>query len=249
MVCYFSGTGNSQLAAKKIAEAIGDELISINLLLKNGVKEVIHSERPLVFVAPTYAWRLPHVVEQWIRETKFEGNTKAYFILTCGDGCGNATKYAQALCEKKEFHFCGLASILMPENYVARFQVPRQSEAQAIIQKAEPQFQDIAKHIKAGVALSGAAVSVLGRLESGFVNTLFYALVVKDKGFTVSDGCIACGKCAERCPLNNVALSSSKPIWGGNCTHCMACICGCPTLAIEYKNKSKGQSRHYIMEE
>lgn len=30
MIFYFSGTGNSQLAAKIIAETTGDEMISIN---------------------------------------------------------------------------------------------------------------------------------------------------------------------------------------------------------------------------
>ncbi|MDU1855461.1 MAG: flavodoxin, partial [Clostridium baratii] len=31
-----------------------------------------------------------------------------------------------------------------------------------------------------------------------------------------------------------------------NCTHCMACICGCPVQAIEYKNKTKGRNRYYL---
>ncbi|MFQ8599465.1 MAG: 4Fe-4S binding protein [Oscillospiraceae bacterium] len=35
----------------------------------------------------------------------------------------------------------------------------------------------------------------------------------------------------------------------GNCTHCMACIGGCPTEAIDYKSISKGKRRYYIMEE
>lgn len=48
---------------------------------------------------------------------------------------------------------------------------------------------------------------------------LFYPLFVHDKGFSVSD----------------------------RCTHCMACIGGCPAEAIEYKAKSKNCRRHYIM--
>ena len=34
MIFYFSGTGNSQLAAKKIADITEDELISINQQLR-----------------------------------------------------------------------------------------------------------------------------------------------------------------------------------------------------------------------
>jgi LysM repeat protein len=40
-------------------------------------------------------------------------------------------------------------------------------------------------------------------------------------------------------------LAEGKPQWGRNCTHCMACICACPSEAIEYKNKSKGKPRYY----
>ena len=82
MVFYFSGTGNSQLAAKQIAAELGDELVFINDCLKKGEKKTFHSERPLVFAAPIYAWRVPKVVEQWIREMKFEGSRDAYFVLT-----------------------------------------------------------------------------------------------------------------------------------------------------------------------
>ena len=52
MVFYFSGTGNSQRAAKQMAAELGDEIISINQCLKKSEKNTFHSERPLVFVAP-----------------------------------------------------------------------------------------------------------------------------------------------------------------------------------------------------
>ena len=35
-----------------------------------------------------------------------------------------------------------------------------------------------------------------------------------------------------------------KPVWGNDCTHCMACICKCPTEAIEYGKVSIGQNRY-----
>ena len=77
---YFSGTGNSQLVAVRIAEMTGDKAVSINRYMKKGEKAVFRSERPLVFVAPVYSWRLPRVVEQWIMENDLEGSRDAYFM-------------------------------------------------------------------------------------------------------------------------------------------------------------------------
>lgn len=68
-----------------------------------------------MFVAPTYAWRLPIVVEAWIRKTQFEGCKDAYFILTCGDSVGSAWAYAKKLCIEKGLHFRGLAPLLCPK--------------------------------------------------------------------------------------------------------------------------------------
>ena len=35
---------------------------------------------------------------------------------------------------------------------------------------------------------------------------------------------------------------------GGRCTHCMACICGCPAGAIEYGTASRGKPRYQCPE-
>lgn len=64
------------------------------------------------------------------------------------------------------------------------------------------------------------------------------------KKFYATDACIGCGKCTKVCPLNNVNLRDRKPVWGNQCTHCMACICKCPEEAIEYGKKSKGKPRY-----
>ncbi len=249
MVFYFSGTGNSQLAAKQIAAELGDELVSINACLKKGEKRTFHAERPLVFVAPTYAWRMPKVLERWIRETEFEGNQNIYFVLTCGGSVGNAAAYAKKLCEEKGLRFFGLALVAMPNNYVALSNTPDKAECAAIREKAGARVASLAALIQKGEPFPEAAISLKDRMNSGPVNRLFYALFVHDKGFAASDACISCGKCAQRCPLNNIRMEDGKPVWNGNCTHCMACIGGCPVEAIEYKSASKGNRRYYIMED
>lgn len=250
MIFYFSGTGNSQLAAKQIAVELCDELVSINQSLKKGEKKTFRSELPLVFVAPIYAWRVPEVVEKWIREMKFVGNKNAYFVLTRGGGtAGNAAAYAKKLCVETGMSFQGLASVHMPENYIALSSAPSEKECDSIIARARPVFTELAKIIRQGNAFPTVPVSLGGRLISGPFHVLYYRFYIKDKGFTVSDACISCGKCARRCPLNNIDLVNQRPVWKGSCTHCMACICSCPARAIEYKSISRGKRRYDIMEE
>ena len=250
MVFYFSGTGNSQLAAKQIAAELEDELVCINECLKKGEKKTFHSERPLVFVAPIYAWRVPHVVERWICVNQFEGNHNAYFVLTRGGGTqGNAAAYAAKLCAEAGLIYRGLASVQMPENYIALSVAPSESECASMIARARPAFSEIARQIGRGEPFPKTPVTLGGRFISGPFNPLYYRFYIKDKGFTVSEACVSCGKCARRCPLNNIDMTDEKPVWKGNCTHCMACICGCPTEAIEYKSISKGKRRYDIMEE
>lgn len=249
MIFYFSGTGNSWFAARQLAEELGDELISVNQCLKTGEKRCFQSERPLVFVAPAYAWRMPKVVENWIQETEFSGSPDAYFILTCGGSVGNAAAHAKKLCADKKLRFLGLTPVAMPNNYVALSNTPDKAECAAIMQNAKKRISELGALIQKGEEFPQAPISLKDRMSSGPVNTLFYSLFVHDKGFTASDACISCGKCALRCPLNNISLSGGKPVWNGNCTHCMACIGGCPTKAIEYKSASKGNRRYYIMED
>lgn len=250
MVLYFSGTGNSQFVALRLTKLLGeDEAVSINWYLRSGAKAEFYADHPLVFVAPTYAWRLPKVVSDWIETARFDGNRNAYFILTCGGSVGNATLYARRLCERTGLTYRGLASVQMPENYIALSSAPDENECEQMIARAEPVFSSLAQQIRQGEPFTEAPVSPGGRFLSGPFNPLYYSLAIHDKGFTVSDACISCGKCVRRCPLNNISLAGGKPQWNGNCTHCMACICGCPVEAIEYKSVSKGKRRYYIMDD
>lgn len=246
MILYFSGTGNSRYVAEKISKVADDNVISINEFLKSGNKGIIESKKPFVFVCPTYAWRIPRVVEDFIREANFKNAKETYFILTCGGETGEAVKYIKKLCMEKGFNLKGFASVVMPDNYIVMYDTPDEEKANKIIEGATEKIYYIAECIMDGKELEEEKSKLGGSLKSGLVNSLFYSAFVKAKGFYSTDKCINCGKCAKLCPLNNINIVDGRPKWGANCTHCMACICGCPVQAIEYKNKTKGRNRYYL---
>ena len=138
----------------------------------------------------------------------------------------------------------GTAQIVMPENYIALFQAPQAEEARQIVAQAEPEIDRAIAAIAKSQAFGPTPKHLLNRFLSGPVNPFFYTAIVKDKAFTASAACNGCGQCVKRCPLNNITLPDGKPLWGGRCTHCMACICYCPTEAIEYGKKSAGKPRY-----
>jgi len=244
MILYFTGTGNSFYIAKKLSSALQDELLCINDRIKKNDNTPVESQKPLVFVLPTYAWRIPKAVEEWINRTEFSPNTDAYFVMNCGSDIGNAEKYLIRLCQTKTFSFKGVKEIIMPENYIALYDAPEAAEAKRIIQHAGPAIEDCVVIILHNSIFDKRTPSAADRIKSSITNPVFYRFVVKADKFKADEKCIVCGKCKAVCPLNNIELKENKPVWGKNCTHCMACICKCPVEAIEYGKSSEGKPRY-----
>ena len=246
MILYFSGTGNSKYVAKRIADALGDEIVNLNDRIKASNISPVETGERLNIVTPTYAWRIPRIVRDWLLKTELRGAKRAWFVMTCGSEIGNADKYNRDLCAEKNLTCMGTAQIVMPENYIAMFSAPQADEACKIVAKAEPSIERAIAAIQSNQPFAPTRNNLYDRFMSGPVNPVFYKCFVKADAFTVSDACIGCGQCAKRCPMNTVAIKNGTPVWGKNCTHCMACICYCPTSAIEYGKKSIGQPRYHF---
>ena len=241
-----TGTGNSKFVAQRIADALGDEIVNLNDRIKSGDTSPVETGERLIVVTPTYAWRIPRVVRDWLRKTELRGAKQVWFVMTCGSEIGNADKYNRELCTEKRLSCMGTAQIVMPENYIAMFSAPQADEARQIVAKAEPSIDRAIAAIQSNQPFAPTRNKLYDRLMSGPVNPIFYKCFVKADAFTVSEACIGCGQCAKRCPMNNVTIKDGKPVWGRNCTHCMACICYCPKEAIEYGKKSVGQPRYHF---
>lgn len=244
MIVYFSGTGNSRYCAEMLADRLGDTAQDSFGMLKSKKTASLCSDRPWVFVSPTYAWRLPTVFSNFIASGSFGGSRKAYFVMTCGTDIGNAPAENRLLCDKKGFSYMGTAAIVMPENYIALFKVPSEAEAADIIAAARPSIEAAAVAVAAECELSRNSAGLIDRLKSGGVNRVFCRHVIKDKRFKTTDRCTGCGRCAAGCVQNNIAMENGRPVFKGNCIHCMACICKCPEAALEYGGASRSRRRY-----
>ena len=187
MIVYFSGTGNSRFCGETLARQLGDECRDSFHFIRDGVRAELTSTRPWVFVSPTYAWRIPRIFAEFLRNSDFSGSREAYFLMTCGDGVGNAARFLPELCREKGLTFRGLFPVIMPENYIAMFSAPEEPRAREIVKKALPVLDRAARIIRAREDAPPVPVTLAGKLESGPVNPLFYRFAVKDRAFAAGD--------------------------------------------------------------
>ena len=73
MVLYFTGTGNSRYLARRVAEGLEMPLYDLNACIKAGDTAPVQTGRDVVLVTPTYAWRIPRVVSEWLGKTELTG--------------------------------------------------------------------------------------------------------------------------------------------------------------------------------
>lgn len=245
MILYFSGTGNSKYVAKVLSSETNDETVSLNERLKKDDFSPIVTDNEIIVVFPNYCGRMPKVVWEYLN--KVEINAKGIrFVCTCFQSGWNAGKYCKKLAKTKQISYLGTETIKMPQGYVANFNVLNQEDADKQIKEITPNIVEIADTIKNNLPFKEEKASLKGKFMTNIMAPIFYPLMVSAKGFKCDGDCTSCGKCESVCPLNNIKIVDGKPQWGKTCTHCMACINGCPQKAINYKNKTQKRNRHMI---
>ena len=197
MILYFSGTGNSKYVAQRMAEALNQSLLSMNDRIRSHDTSPVETDERLVIVTPTYAWRIPRLVRDWLLETEFPGAAQVWFIMTCGSEIGHASRYNRSLCQTKGLTDMGTAQIIMPENYIAMFDAPQAEEARRIVAKAQPDIDRSIAAVREGRPFPPPHDRLYDRFMSGPVNPIFYACFVKSSAFTVSEACTGCGQCED----------------------------------------------------
>lgn len=252
-IYYFSGTGNSLWVARKIQESFPEiELIPITRDLPAELAAEAAAQDtnpPLVLesvglVFPIYMSKPPLIVFDFIR--KMPKSDYIYAVATCGMMPGLALtslknyllKYGHSLS----------AGYIVP--LVSNFIVLPKTKSDAAIEKAflnaEAKTQIIAQNISKKTShYDKETPKIIAKPVSWFLfNPLYRRIPRLDKRFTVNDNCNNCGTCRDVCPVRNVKLTASKPIFLHECEMCFSCINWCPQKAINWTPVTKNKKRY-----
>ena len=255
MVLYFSATGNTEYIAQEIAKRLDDECVNLLHRIKSNDHTPLYSEKPFIICAPVYVCEMPRFMSKYLKKQTFTGSKDVYFIFTSGGYCGISGVLAKSMFRQKKMNYLGHAEFRMPRNYVASdaYAMLSPEEVKGRILDAYKMIDPVVSNIKAGKNLKARHVFLFESIITIPFNPVWSKLKYQTKDFHTTDQCIGCGKCERLCPLNNISMKDRKPVWGNQCTHCMACICNCPTEAIDYgtitQKKEKynfGKYRHVV---
>ena len=245
MILYFTGTGNSRFVAKRIAEATGDRAVDAAQWIRRGETAAFTDPGTYVFVSPIYVASPPRAFLDFIAGSDFPAGASAYFVLTCAGGMGAAPVYCHKAAEGRGLTWRGAAQVRMPQNYLLFFKTFPAEENRRKVLAALPEIDALAERIGSGSAFPEPEVKFYDYPSTQMILAPYYRWFIGAEKFRATDACIGCGKCAAVCPLGNIELQDRRPVWGGRCTHCMACISLCPKEAVEYGKRTQGKLRYH----
>lgn len=116
MIYYFSATGNSKYVAERIAEASGDEALSIQ-----GCDGHLSQSDVIGFVTPTYAWGLPDIVKRFFVGLAAEQPDYAFLVATYGTSPGFTGKHSRRMLGKRGLSLDALFSVRMPDSWTPTY--------------------------------------------------------------------------------------------------------------------------------
>jgi ferredoxin len=242
---YFSGTGNTDHAAKVLAEELEKHYESIKLIrVKKGMKPVQGSYNYHIVLFPVYALTIPYSLEVYLKKLQDGRNVKTAVIanhgminLKGGLNTGyesQSTLKAARILKKRNYNVMIIDAVGYPENITIFASALKKDNEKAIIEAGDEKIRKIAHKIAKGEKslkkynlldttlgwLFGFVFTYLGRWQFG-------KLYIADKD------CNGCKICEKACPTHAIRMVYKRPRWNYRCDACLCCYNRCPENAIQ----------------
>jgi ferredoxin len=246
IIYYFTGTGNSLAAAKKIATVLEDcELVPIASLHKTSGDIVPPADR-VGIMCPLYFSGLPLMVAGFAGRLDLSHSEYTFSVITLGGTSGaSALRQLDSILRKRQNHGLDAGfSVTMPGNYILMYSSPAGKKQEEILAKANEQIAGILGPVTR-CEIRALPSSLIFRLLHTLIYPWFTSHVhTDDRKFSVNDKCTSCGTCAAICPAGNIGMVQGRPVWKHHCELCCGCIHTCPVQAIQAGPRTTDRQRY-----
>lgn len=241
-ILYFSGTGNTELIAKKISRILNDlncetEIHSIEEKFK------INPDMfdLLILGCPKY-YEYP-VLEfiSYLKKRLPESKRTIPTMFFCTQAAYLKTNFnlVEKILKRKNYKLIVSKSFEIANNMVIFDALPltEEEKIQSNLRKIDKELKPLLSSFMKRKVIKEKTNTVYGILTylTGVVCTKLFAWFgVK---YSATKECTGCGLCVRKCPKRNIVLNNKKPKFGKKCIFCMRCINICPNHAILYHNK------------
>ena len=234
LLCYFSGTGNTERVVKRYAETFTTEYNDDVTLVKieDGFNLDINAFDLVGIGYPVHAFNAPSIVLDFCKSLPAASkNIRAFIVNTSGEPLKlnniSSLRTAKLLRQRNlfvtnEYHYC------MPYNMIFRHSDAMAyrmwNTAQLLIPLDVKEMKDGKSRLLDPVFMGGFIAWIMrcehwgGRLNG--------------KQYKVDDKCVHCNKCINICPTHNIKVENGEFKFGNNCIMCMRCAMSCGRDAI-----------------
>ncbi len=241
-ICYFTGTGNSLLAARKLASALEDA--ALRPIAEDGHTAL--SASAVGFVFPVYLWGTPRIVREFINKNKDGIKGKYLFaVATYKSDPGNVIGQLKRIMAKLGLTLSAGYVVPMPGNNIIFYDIETSQAMENKFNASGKRLAEIASDILQRREASPDTSLPDRLLKTGLLHPLLTGTFEKsDKNFWTEASCNGCGICGRVCPMSNIAISGGRPVWQHRCQQCLACLHTCPAEAIQYGKTTVGRKRY-----
>jgi ferredoxin/flavodoxin len=243
IIFYFTGTGNSLVVARDIANKIGDtKLVSISHAISEDFIDLSYER--IGFVFPVYFSSVPVIVKRFLEELNFNKSQYVFCILTYGGTYVSTFSIFNNYITKRGGILSSGFPVRMPGNYIVKYGAYPKLLQRMLLKGEKKKVDHISYALKEKKILFKAKESFITSYFTAYGEKRFVNFGKGAQNFYINDKCNGCASCERICPVNNIKIKSEQPNWGNECEQCMACIQWCPMKAIEYTNKTVKRKRY-----
>lgn len=197
-IFYFSGTGGSLAAAKRIAEKIPEFSLQ-PIAAINDIYEIDSDEIGIIF--PLYYAGLPRIVTRFIGNLKFKKTCYIFAVVTCGfPWSGYAMHQLNRLLHHHNQKLTAGFYLRMVDNFLPHYDVPSSEQLEVIYEDCEKKLQTIISCLKSHKSIIEPDKAIFL-----YVMYPFFIRLLKryDKHFMTDFHCNGCGLCSQVCQKKN----------------------------------------------